>query len=99
MLLSLVCSYKSRSANAACRMCTLAAIALNIFHPGYIFPDHTVRPDEQGERLQAHTHEKPKEYSTFTERTMAYPAEVRTAGLGSTICPRCACREDRREWI
>jgi hypothetical protein len=80
-------------------MCTLAAIALNIFHPGYIFPDHTVQPDEQGERLQAYMHEKPKEYSTFTESTVAYPASTKVIGLGSTVCPRCACREDRREWI
>ena len=79
-------------------MCAAAAISLNIFHPGYSLPEPNESHDDRGEQKQAR--EKTRGYAMMNDvdAFLAPPAPISMKATAS-MCPRCACWEDRRSWI
>jgi hypothetical protein len=82
-------------------MCLLAALSLNIFHPGYFFEaPETIDLSEQS--LKPASREKTRGYSMMMDDTPFSPFDLKPPQpmfVGNVTCVRCACRDDRRSWI
>ena len=76
-------------------MCTIAAVVLNLFHPGYFLEDSAAHAAEQ-ESVRSQAQEKTEGYSMMADSPLIYPPPPK---LGFVACTRCACQDDSRSWI
>ena len=86
-------------------MCLLAALSLNIFHPGYFFEDPETAelaaslPETSLRRQTRQILEKTRGYSMMPDKLFFDLQPPQPTWVGNVTCVRCAVRDDRRSWI
>lgn len=90
-------------------MCLLAALSLNIFHPGHFFEDPETAELEASlaaekslkrqTRRQTLSREKTRGYSMMPDGRFFDLQPPQPTWVGNVTCVRCAVRDDRRSWI
>lgn len=84
-------------------MCLLAALSLNIFHPGYFFEDPETAEQAATElslkRQTQQVREKSRAYGMMPDERFFDLQPPQPTWVGNVTCVRCAVRDDRRSWI